>query len=58
MNETERVRHLMNYLAMLVHRAGGRVVIGALDEFNGRSLEVRAEADLENDRVILTVEED
>lgn len=58
MTEDERTRHLLNYLAMLIYRSGGRVVIDGFDEFTGRNLTVRAEPDIDNDRVTLTVEEE
>lgn len=48
-----RVRYLLSFLMILVHRAGGELSVEKLSEYAGREITLNMELQKDRDRVIL-----
>lgn len=57
LNEDGRVRFLLSFLMVLVHRAGGKLKIDNLSEYGGRMINLGMEMQPGNNSVVLTTEE-
>lgn len=50
----DQISYLLSFLAILVDRAGGRLVIENLSHYSSSDLQLGMKLESENDRVILT----
>lgn len=57
MNENRRIRYLLSFLMVLVHRNGGKLEIEKLSDYGGRLINLGMEMQPDNDSVVLTTEE-
>lgn len=54
MNDMGQINYLLSFLAILVDRAGGQLVIENLSQYASSNLQLGMKLESENDRVILT----
>jgi hypothetical protein len=52
-DQSAQISYLLSFLAILVHRAGGRLTIEKLSEFSASDMGISMKLDVENDRVLL-----
>lgn len=54
MKDLSQINYLLSFLAILVDRAGGKMVVENLSHYAESNLQLGMNLDFENDRVILT----
>lgn len=54
MTKADQISYLLSFLTILIHRAGGTLVIENLSNYAKSNLELGMKLDVENDRVVLT----
>lgn len=51
----DQISYLLSFLAILVDRAGGKLVIDNLSHYSSGDLQLGMKLEIESDRVVLTV---